>query len=109
MGNYPNIRHIRFEDGAILKLSSAGDVSSAKPLTVAGSVEFPKGMVYVDASDCGSRMGRAELLTWGGDLIDRGVSFEMAGRKKRHFAATLAPEAKTLTATFAGGTLFLIR
>ena len=109
MGNYPNIRHIRFEDGAILKLSSAGDVSSAKPLTVAGSVEFPKGTVYVDASDCGSRMGRAELLTWGGDLIDRGVSFEMAGRKKRHFAATLAPEAKTLTATFAGGTLFLIR
>ena len=105
----PKIRHLRLEDGAILKLSAVGDVSSVKSLAVAGSVEFPKGTVYVDASNCGSRMGRAELLTWGGDLIDRGVSFERAGRKRRHFAATLASEAKTLTATFAGGTLFLIR
>ena len=108
-GNYPKIRHIRFEDGAILKLSSSGDVADVKPLAVAGSVEFPKGTVYVDATACGSRMGRAELLTWGGDLIDPGVSFEMAGRKRRHFAATLAPDARTLTATFAGGMLFLIR
>ena len=106
-GNYPKIRHIRFEDGAILKLVSSGDVSSVKPLFVPGVVEFPSGTVYMDASACKSHVRPADVLTWGGDAIDRGVSFEATGKQQKNFAAKL--KAKRLSARFSTGFVLSIR
>lgn len=106
-GNYPKIRHIRFEDGAILKLVSSGDVSSVKPLFVPGVVEFPSGTVYMDASACKSHVRPADVLTWGGAAIDRGVSFEATGKQQKNFAAKL--KAKRLSARFSTGFVLSIR
>ena len=106
-GNYPKIRHLRLEDGAILKLVSDGNTSDVKTLAIAGSVEFPKGTVIIDAAECVRRTESVNLLTWGGDLIDRGVSFEARGLKNENFSARL--NGNVLQARFSAGFAIRIR